>query len=212
MRGKGDLRASRRGPRRAHGTLLRRGSAARPFVAAPPGAGTSHPFRRMRPSPLRRVTTVIAVVVIAGLVIALAKEYAHTYTLARQAAHLEQHRQDLVEQNTHLREEIRRLQTDDRYIERLARQQLGLVRPGEIELLIVSPGGTSPRGTPEPAQSGPKENTAAPSTTPGGGNVTTPARPGPDGGTGSPAPRAWPWSWSDRLHGTMKRLFGWLHR
>lgn len=94
---------------------------------------------------------VMVVVVGAGLGIGLAREYANTYTLARQAVRLEQHRRDLIEQNTRLREEIQRLQTDDRYIERLARQQLGLVRPGEIELLIVPPDGASARGGPEPA-------------------------------------------------------------
>jgi hypothetical protein len=36
-----------------------------------------------------------------------------------------------------LRVEIQRLRTDDRYIERLAREQLGMLRPGEMELVVI---------------------------------------------------------------------------
>ena len=38
----------------------------------------------------------------------------------------------LMERNARLRDEIRRLQTDDLYLEGLARRQLGLVRPNEF--------------------------------------------------------------------------------
>jgi cell division protein FtsB len=39
---------------------------------------------------------------------------------------------DLQQNNEQLRQRIRRLQSDDRYIEQLARQRLGLVKKGEI--------------------------------------------------------------------------------
>ncbi|GEM_PF-1867589 len=68
---------------------------------------------------------------------ALAAQYARTAALAREAARLEQRRQELIAENARLRTEIRRLQSDDRYLEQLARRELGLVRPGEVELLIV---------------------------------------------------------------------------
>jgi cell division protein FtsB len=38
----------------------------------------------------------------------------------------------LLEENTRLHEELARLKGDNLYLEELARQQLGLVRPGEI--------------------------------------------------------------------------------
>jgi len=41
--------------------------------------------------------------------------------------------------NEQLRERIRRLQSDDSYIERLAHERLGLVRPGEIILRVLPP-------------------------------------------------------------------------
>jgi cell division protein DivIC len=73
-----------------------------------------------------------------GMLVALSAQYFRTYTLARQAERLEQRRRDLVAENQALREEIHRLQTDDRYIEQLAREQLGLLKPGEVELQIVT--------------------------------------------------------------------------
>lgn len=70
-------------------------------------------------------------------VLAFGVQYVHTYTLAREATRLERHRRDLLVQNASLLAEIKRLRTDDQYIERLAREQLGMLRPGEMELVIV---------------------------------------------------------------------------
>ncbi len=67
-------------------------------------------------------------------------QYFRTYTLAREAGRLERHRQDLLAQNATLLAEIQRLRTDDQYLERLAREQLGMLRPGEVELVIVPAG------------------------------------------------------------------------
>ncbi len=71
------------------------------------------------------------------MLLAVGAQYLRTYTLAREAARLEQHRQGLLVENTALRVEIQRLRTDDQYIERLAREQLGMVRPGEMELVLM---------------------------------------------------------------------------
>lgn len=90
----------------------------------------------------RRLMTIGAAVALALAFTALTNQYAKTYTLARAKARLEQRRRDLMTDNAHLRDEIQRLQTDDRYIEQIARQQLGLVRPGEVELLVVPYDGT----------------------------------------------------------------------
>lgn len=93
--------------------------------------------------------TVGAAFVLAMALTALTNQYGKTYTLARNEARLEQRRRELIADNARLREEIDRLQTDDRYIEQIARQQLGLVRPGEVELLVVPYDGTvsAPGGT-----------------------------------------------------------------
>jgi cell division protein FtsB len=96
----------------------------------------------------RRLATAGAAVVLAAVLVALSHQYAKTYALAREEARLEQRRRELIADNARLREEIERLQSDDRYIEDIARRQLGLVRAGEVELLIVPYEGTvAPPGT-----------------------------------------------------------------
>lgn len=46
----------------------------------------------------------------------------------------------LLRGNARLREEIERLRRDERYLEQLARRQLGLVRPGELVFRFRDPG------------------------------------------------------------------------
>jgi len=87
------------------------------------------------------------------MVIALGAQYVRTYTLAREVARLERHRQELRVENATIRAEITRLQTDDRYIERLAREQLGMLRPDEVELVIVPSAARDP-GSPGKPRSG----------------------------------------------------------
>lgn len=69
------------------------------------------------------------------------------YALNREAARLDTTRRSLREQNAILREEMKLLQTPS-YIERLAREQLGLVRPGEVAVLIVRPPAPAPAPPP----------------------------------------------------------------
>lgn len=106
--------------------------------AVPPAGARLEPQRRGWPHTLTgRLAMLAAAAVIGWTVVAFGVQYVRTYALAREAARLERHRQDLLVQNATLLAEIRRLRTDDQYIERLAREQLGMLRPGEIELVIV---------------------------------------------------------------------------
>lgn len=118
----------------------------------------------------RRLVTIGAALVLAMALTGLTSQYAKTYTLARDQARLEQRRRDLIADNARLRDEIERLQTDDRYIEQIAREQLGLVRPGEVELLVVPYDGT----------------VSAPGATRRG---SAPGRTNVDNGSGAAAPR-----------------------
>jgi cell division protein FtsB len=106
-------------------------------VNAPPHAAA---FRR-RGWAFPSIGTCIAIAAagaVAGwLFFALAAQYLRTYDLGREAARLERRKQELLIQNATLYAEIRRLRTDDRYIERLAREQLGMVKPGEVEFVII---------------------------------------------------------------------------
>ncbi len=46
---------------------------------------------------------------------------------------------DLQQQNEQLRQRIQRLRSDDHYLEQLARERLGLVKPGEIMYRVTRP-------------------------------------------------------------------------
>lgn len=92
----------------------------------------------------------VAVAICAALLLAFGSAYWDGYQLRRGAARLARERDELRLQNAQLREEIRLLNTPE-YIERLAREQLGLVRPGEIAVILVKPG-----PTPDPPESAPR--------------------------------------------------------
>lgn len=55
----------------------------------------------------------------------------HLSRLHAERQHLRRTTFTLLERNERLREEIHRLETDDLYLEELARRRLGLVRPNE---------------------------------------------------------------------------------
>lgn len=86
---------------------------------------------------------VLGVVVL--LTVTFGGAYWDTYQVRREASRLARERDDLRKQNASLREEIRLLNTPE-YIERIAREQLGLVKPGEVAVILVAPS-PAPGGT-----------------------------------------------------------------
>lgn len=82
-----------------------------------------------------------------AVVVAFGEAYWDLYRVQREEAQLSREQDGLRRRNAILREEIRLLRTPA-YIERLAREQLGMVRPGEIAIMLVRP-------TPGPADSSP---------------------------------------------------------
>ncbi|HEV8338638.1 MAG TPA: septum formation initiator family protein [bacterium] len=86
----------------------------------------------------RWVLPLVLIGVAALAVNAFGATYLATYRLHREADRLSRELGTLRRENAQLREEIRRLHTPQ-YIERLAREQLGLVRPGEIPIILVRP-------------------------------------------------------------------------
>ena len=63
----------------------------------------------------------------------------HVLHLEAQQTELEQTAFVLQQRNERLHERIQRLQSDDRYIEQLARERLGLVKKGEIIYRVIAP-------------------------------------------------------------------------
>lgn len=92
----------------------------------------------------RWFVSVLIVALLGAVTYAFGSSFLQVYRLKREAARLEQVKQDLIEHNAQLREEIKLLHTPG-YVERIAREQLGLVKPGEIALLIVRPKPPAPR-------------------------------------------------------------------
>ncbi|MDR7484614.1 MAG: septum formation initiator family protein [Armatimonadota bacterium] len=82
-----------------------------------------------------------------ALTAVLAGAYWDGYQLRREAMRLAREREQLQRRNAQLREEIRLL-GEPGYIERIAREQLGLLRPDEIAVILVQP---TPAPPPSPA-------------------------------------------------------------
>ncbi len=63
----------------------------------------------------------------------------------RAAQHdLEQRAFELQQRNQQLRDRLARLRSDDRYLEKLARERLGMVKKGELVYRVL-PGAQAPR-------------------------------------------------------------------
>lgn len=92
------------------------------------------PGRRLRPLAILRAVLFLGVAVFLGT--SLARSAREAYTLDRAVREMERTRTALRRENQALREEIRRLH-DLSYVERLAREELGLVQPDEITVVLV---------------------------------------------------------------------------
>lgn len=114
---------------------------------------TSHASRSFIEHLPRGTVSIVLGVGLLGLAIAFGTSTLELYRLEREAAELTHTKQQLQEQRAVLREEINALHTPA-YIERLAREQLGLVKPGEIAVFIVHP----PAPPPTPAALRPPEH------------------------------------------------------
>jgi len=83
----------------------------------------------------QRFALASAVIVSAALIAAIlfsSRGLLHLRALAAEQLAINQRIATRLRENQLLRERLHRLRTDDRYLERLAREQLGFVRPGEI--------------------------------------------------------------------------------
>ena len=66
--------------------------------------------------------------------------FIHLWRLWQEKKKLDHENFLLQDENEILRERARRLRWDDRYLEKVAREEFGLARPGEIVYRFVSPG------------------------------------------------------------------------
>jgi cell division protein FtsB len=114
---------------------------------ADPGTQAPPPLRRCRarpviqaPSPVRRrlLNYILALVTVVLVVDALVgdKGLIETTRARRQYADVAASLAALRQQNAQLRDDIRRLKEDPGTIESIAREELGLMRPGEVLFVV----------------------------------------------------------------------------
>jgi cell division protein FtsB len=111
--------------------------------ALPTGMHPRRTFRRT--TPLARLGKFLTLLVLAAFLAgSLARSASRAYWLDREVRTLERVRASLLVQNRRLREEIHQLH-DPRVVERIAREELGFVRPGEIAVLLLPEPASPPR-------------------------------------------------------------------
>ncbi|MDO8689183.1 MAG: septum formation initiator family protein [Dehalococcoidia bacterium] len=104
---------------------------------------------------VNRVFIVLAIPLLAFLSFSTAKKAMEVYQLNQQAASIRQDIAQLKDRNAELRRQMEYVQSPE-YVEKVAREQLNLVKPDDIPLVLVSPlvkvasGGPSP--APQPAR------------------------------------------------------------
>lgn len=93
-------------------------------------------MRYLPPFPKRFKTLAVATAVALGVCLFFAVfgngGVVHLWRLQRRQADLEAVAYALAQENQRLRDHLERLERDDRYLERLARERLGWIKPGEI--------------------------------------------------------------------------------
>ncbi len=82
---------------------------------------------------------ILMVIIIIGILIFLFanKNFRTLLVLNREIVQLKQRIAGLEEQNRNLREELEAVKNDPEYIESLAREELGLIKPGEIKYKFI---------------------------------------------------------------------------
>jgi cell division protein FtsB len=108
-------------------------------------AGRIEPLRRKRVAPVARpawrrrgVHLLLGFVTLVLVIDALIGEKGllESMRAGRQYQQLERSVEDLQRENARLRDEVRRLTEDPAAIESLAREELGLMRPGEVVFIL----------------------------------------------------------------------------
>ncbi len=107
-------------------------------------------FGRKRPSLLRHLR--LAILFLLALVVASVmgnRSLIRLYQMHRDRATLEREIEQLTAANAALAEEVRILRTDPARVEAIAREELGLVKPGEMvyEFRPTAPPASSPEET-----------------------------------------------------------------
>lgn len=97
-----------------------------------------------------KLPTLVLVLLLGYLAVSLGGQFNRLAGMQRNVDQIQQQVQELKEKNAALREELRMVQSDA-YIEKTAREKLGLVKPGETRVVPV-PAGTQLKKLQAPAK------------------------------------------------------------
>lgn len=86
-----------------------------------------------------RLPAVVLSLLLVYLVISFCSQFSKLYVMQRDVQNIQQQVQEMQQKNADLREELRLAQSDA-YIEKVAREQIGLVKSGETRVVTVAPG------------------------------------------------------------------------
>ena len=114
----------------------------KPEVRSEVMGGTREGLGRGQVGLRRKALLLFAVLALAALVVGSIfgdKGLLEVWEQRRRTEALEHEVDELRAENARLSEQIRALRSDERAIERLAREQLGLARPGETVFLVTGP-------------------------------------------------------------------------
>jgi len=90
----------------------------------------THPKRRS-------FTSIVGVVLLLAIAVSFAIRQSDVIIAKRRLVRLEQEIRHYQAMNETLSEQLKQLQSDE-YIERIAREKLGLVNPGEVQYMLVT--------------------------------------------------------------------------
>jgi len=86
-----------------------------------------------------RLPALVALLLLGYLAITFSSQFSRLSVLQKNVDSIQQEVQELKQKNAALREELQMVQSDA-YIEKTAREKLGLVKPGETRVVPVPPG------------------------------------------------------------------------
>lgn len=97
-----------------------------------------------------RIPVLIVMLLLVYLAISFYSQFSKLANMQNDVRNIQQQVQDLQQKNAALREELRLVQSDA-YIEKTAREKIGLIKPGETRVIPVPPG-TEVKGIQAPAK------------------------------------------------------------
>jgi len=86
-----------------------------------------------------RLPAVVLSLLLVYLVISFCSQFSKLTVMQRDVRSIQQQVQEMQQKNAVLRDELRLAQSDA-YIEKTAREKIGLVKPGETRVVTVAPG------------------------------------------------------------------------